>query len=101
MKEKKETGNEFIIINEYRFEAVTANVMHKILSDLEKSAKEQDIFDPMINLAHMMLMSMFAAEVHKALFDDDTAHVETSGIDTSDLTDEELNDHNTDDEFTL
>lgn len=101
MDEKKENRNAFIIINEHRFDAVAADAMTELLKELEDSAKEHDSFNPMASMAHMMLLTMFAAKVHKVLFDDDTAHVETSGIDTSDLTDEELNDHNTDDEFTL
>lgn len=101
MKEKKETGNSFIIINEHRFEAVVADAMSELLKELDDSAKEHGNFSPATSMKHMMLLTLFAADVHKVLFDDGTARVETSGIDTSDLTDEELNDHNTDDEFTL
>ena len=101
MKEKKETGNEFIILNGYRFDNVAADAMTEIVRKLDEAAIEHDEFDPMLSIAHTMLLSMFAAKIRGALFNDDTAHVETSGIDTSDLTDDELNEHNTYDEFTL
>ena len=86
MKEKKETGNEFIILNGYRFDNVVTDAMTEVVRKLDETAKEHDKHDPMMSLAHTMLLSMFAAKVRCALFDDDTAHVETSGIDTSDLT---------------